>query len=117
LVAGEVPQGRAARAGTVAAVDGPRGSGCPTGALRVGEDARDPPMNISPTHRRVLQGRRPSVERTTARRRPSARKRPGAGYSPYRLPVARVGSAVDVILTAAIGARHVADDRIRTGVA
>jgi hypothetical protein len=44
----------------------------------------------SPTHRTVLQGRRPSVTRTTTRRCPSARKRSGAGRLPIRLSAARV---------------------------
>lgn len=48
-------------------------------------------MNTShPPHRSVQQGRRPSVEPTTARRCPSARRRPGAGFLPAWPPAARV---------------------------
>lgn len=48
-------------------------------------------MNTSPPpHRSVQQGRRPSVESTTARRCPSARRRPGAGFLPAWPPAARV---------------------------
>lgn len=47
-----------------------------------------------PTHSPVHPGRRPSVERTTARRCPSTRKRPGAGFLPTWLPVARVAETL-----------------------
>jgi hypothetical protein len=47
-------------------------------------------MKSPPSHRSVRQGRRPSVESTTARRCPSARRRPGAGFLPAWPPVARV---------------------------
>ncbi len=48
-------------------------------------------MTSLPQHRSV-QGRRPSVEPTTARRRPSVRRRPGAGFLPAWRPAARVGA-------------------------
>jgi hypothetical protein len=48
-------------------------------------------MRSLPQHRSV-QGRRPSVEPTTARRRPSVRRRPGAGFLPAWRPAARVGA-------------------------
>jgi hypothetical protein len=48
-------------------------------------------MRSLPQHRSV-QGRRPSVGPTTARRRPSVRRRPGAGFIPARRPAARVGA-------------------------
>jgi hypothetical protein len=48
-------------------------------------------MTSLPQHRSV-QGRRPSVGPTTARRRPSVRRRPGAGFLPAWRPVARVGA-------------------------
>lgn len=55
-------------------------------------------MTISPpTHRPVRQGRRPSVELTTARRSPTTRKRPGVLYIPARLPVARAFSRLSRI--------------------
>jgi hypothetical protein len=47
-------------------------------------------MTSLPPHRSV-QGRRPSVGPTTARRRPSVRRRPGAGFLPAWRPAARVG--------------------------
>ncbi len=46
-------------------------------------------MRSLPQHRPV-QGRRPSVGPTTARRRPSTRRRPGAGFLPAWRPAARV---------------------------
>lgn len=46
-------------------------------------------MTSLPQHRSV-QGRRPSVGPTTARRRPSVRRRPGAGFLPAWRPAARV---------------------------
>ncbi len=49
---------------------------------------------ISPTHRSVPQGRRPSVERTMARRCPSARRRPGARHLPVWPPAARVAKSL-----------------------
>jgi hypothetical protein len=49
-------------------------------------------MTSLPQHRSV-QGRRPSVGPTTARRRPSVRRRPGAGFLPAWRPAARVGTA------------------------
>lgn len=48
-------------------------------------------MTSLPQHRSV-QGRRPSVGPTTARRRPSVRRRPGAGFLPAWRPAARVGA-------------------------
>ncbi len=48
-------------------------------------------MTSLPQHRSV-QGRRPSVEPTTARRRPPVRRRPGAGFLPAWRPAARVGA-------------------------
>jgi hypothetical protein len=48
-------------------------------------------MTSLPPHRSV-QGRRPSVGPTTARRRPSVRRRPGAGSLPTWRPAARVGT-------------------------
>lgn len=48
-------------------------------------------MTSLPQHRSV-QGRRPSVGPTTARRRPSVRRRPGAGFLPAWRPAARVSS-------------------------
>jgi len=48
-------------------------------------------MRSLPPHRSV-QGRRPLVGPTTARRRPSVRRRPGAGSSPTWRPAARVGT-------------------------
>lgn|GEM_PF-4058585 len=48
-------------------------------------------MRSLPQHRSV-QGRRPSVGPTTARRRPSVRRRPGAGFLPAWRPAARVGA-------------------------
>jgi hypothetical protein len=47
-------------------------------------------MTSLPQHRSV-QGRRPSVGPTTARRCPSVRTRPGAGFLPAWRPAARVG--------------------------
>ena len=48
-------------------------------------------MTSLPQHRSV-QGRRPSVGPTTARRSPSVRRRPGAGFLPAWRPAARVSS-------------------------
>ena len=48
-------------------------------------------MRSLPQHRSV-QGRRPSVGQTTARRRPPVRRRPGAGFLPAWRPAARVGA-------------------------
>lgn len=50
-------------------------------------------MDNSLAHRQVPQGRRPSVERTTTRRRPSARRRLGAGYLPAWLLAAGVAGS------------------------
>src|ERR1700733_3949243 len=49
-------------------------------------------MRSLPQHRSV-QGRRPSVGLTMARRRPSVRRRPGAGFLPAWRPAARVGAS------------------------
>jgi hypothetical protein len=49
-------------------------------------------MRSLPQHRSV-QGRRPSVGPTTARRRPSVRRRPGAGFLPAWRPAARVSAS------------------------
>jgi hypothetical protein len=67
-----------------------------------------------PTHRSVPQGRRPSVERTTARRYPTTRKRSGVRYIPARLPVARASSR---LAEAVAGAGRAGDGREETDVA
>ncbi len=51
-------------------------------------------MRSLPQHRPV-QGRRPSVAPTTARRRPFARRRPGVGILPAWHPAARVGAPAE----------------------
>ncbi len=53
-------------------------------------------MRSLPQHRSV-QGRRPSVGPTTARRSPSVRRRPGAGFLPAWRPAARVSASKERI--------------------